>query len=572
MEEIKSVRVRRIFESSSTLQLESVTINLSGSQFDIKVTIYKESRKKSLIGFNQNGSEEWKKTSYRDSGRYSDFSNDDLIKDFISVNSKRLNGNFEIIQDPYLEKPPKERSFGFDPYYLNNGAKILIKWLDGNFSVGGKGWSDLNGNELDIQKGQTQSTKGFITKTAEVGSPGSYEGVNKFLKLTSMGLESKSDIQLKEFSGTVDDKDIIEIILYQWKRQVPNYDNLALCEPNNEFCELIDFINPVDELEQSETLEDNKLVSEDPISDNKIKLSFEIDKNLKLKPREDFNFKLFIGEPPQDPNLEGFDFGDGEQDLSLLDDEFLEEESVIVNGEKIILFDNSELNRDSGVEEDSGLIETGGSEVNSPNIVIGSSIVLPPDLKSVQNSSVLLKQSTGKKENPFRNINSDIKSPKGDVIKGSEIVRNMNTFITDILGPFASYLKTNYPNLYKDWYITSSTRGYVPNGGSITSQHFRGQAIDSQILGSRATNPQRNIELLNAIFKWYKENPFGYGQILFETRGNSCWIHWSYTRGNKKLHFARFKDDRTLIGASANTIGKYILSPLNQSNLGFSIV
>ena len=321
MEEIKSVRIRRVFEGSSLIQLGTGSAGLSGAQFDIKVTIYKERRKRSLIGFNQSGSKIWDKIEYSDNGRYSDFNDDDLIKDFINVNSKRENANFEIIQDPYLDKPPKERSFGFDPYYLNNGSKILISWFDNNSRVGGKSWSDLDGNELKIQKGQTQSTKSSITKTAEVFYSSEE---NKILKLTSMGLESNTDSILNEFSGTVDDKDIIETILYQWKRQVPNYNSLDLCEPNNEFCELIDFIDPTEELEESEPEEDNKLVSEDPIADDKIKLSFEIDTNLKIKPREDFSFKLFIGEPPEDPNLAGFDFGEDEQDLSLLGEEFTE--------------------------------------------------------------------------------------------------------------------------------------------------------------------------------------------------------------------------------------------------------
>ena len=313
MEEIKSVRVRRRI-------LEELLY-----QFDIKVILYDNDNKKSAIGLNIDGMSVWGKIDYRKTGRYSNYTNDELIKDFIDINSRREKITYDIIQDPWLEKPPKERSFGFDPYCLNNGAKILIKWFDGNLSVGGKSWSDLDGKELDIQKGQTQSTKGFITKTAEVLSPGSYEGENKFLKLTSMGLESKSDIQLKEFSGTVDDKDIINQVISFWKTRVPNYDDLGLCEPDNEFCELIDFINPVDELEQNELEEDNKLVSEDPIFDDKIKLSFEMNSNLKIKPREDFNFKLFIGEPPQDPNLEGFDFGDDQQDLSLLGDDFTED-------------------------------------------------------------------------------------------------------------------------------------------------------------------------------------------------------------------------------------------------------
>jgi hypothetical protein len=169
-----------------------------------------------------------------------------------------------------------------------------------------------------------------------------------------------------------------------------------------------------------------------------------------------------------------------------------------------------------------------------------------------------------------RGINNDIKSAKGDVVLGSDIAKSMNEFVLDVLGPFATFLKTKYPSLYSSWYITSATRGYVPPGGSLTSQHMKGEAIDSQILGANANNPGKNIELLNAILEWYKTNKVGYGQILFETRGNSCWIHWSYKRGNTRLQLLRFAQDSTLRSASANTTGKYVLPPVTASQLGFS--
>jgi hypothetical protein len=144
----------------------------------------------------------------------------------------------------------------------------------------------------------------------------------------------------------------------------------------------------------------------------------------------------------------------------------------------------------------------------------------------------------------------------------------MNEFVSDVLAPFATWLKSKYPGLYKGWYITSATRGYVPSGGSLSSQHMKGEAIDSQILGSSAASPEKNIELCNAILEWYKSNPVGYGQILFETRGSSCWIHWSYSRGAKRLDFKRFSED-SIKRAPANKSGYYVLPPLTRASLGF---
>lgn len=274
------------------------------------------------------------------------------------------------------------------------------------------------------------------------------------------------------------------------------------------------------------------------------------------------------------PSLDGFDFGDDFEDLDLLSDEYKEEgfegeESTLVDGNAVMLFNTAELERDEGGDFDSGVVNTGGNNINSPNSSVStSSVTLPPDLKNVQNSNVITKQSLG--NGKFRSINSDIVAPSGKKVNGSDIVRNINQFVQDVLGPFSTFLKTNYPSLYKSWYITSATRGYVPSGGSLTSQHLKGQAIDSQILGSRSNNPEKNIELLNAILEWYKSNPVGYGQILFETRGKSCWIHWSYSRSYNKLQLLRFKSDSTLRTAQVNTTGKYVLPPVSKGSLGFA--
>jgi len=552
MEEIKSVRVRRkepILES-----------NLGTS--DIKVILQEDVSKWSLIGIS--GSRKvWDNLTYNKTGRYANFSNNDLINDFIKINSKREGFEYEIIQDPWLEKPPIIRNFGYDPYYLNNGASIIISWLDNSNKIGGRSWSDESGSELKFNK-ITGDSKENISKRVNIFSSDSYNGDNQIMILTQEGI--KSNGEYLEFSGDVLDSYIIKRVIYFWKKNIPNY-NLDVCEYDYISCNLIEYKDPLDEVEESLPEEENKLASEDPISDDKINLVFDIDKSVQIKVRNDISFKLFIGEKPKDPLLDGFDFGDEESDLSLLDDEFLEEESVIVNGEKIILFNNSELNRDEGDLEDNGEVETAGDSVLTPSGPVGTSIILSDVLKSVQNSNVLLKQSLG--NGKFRNINNDIVSPKGDRVNGVDIVKNMNAFIKDVLDPFSKFLKDKYPSLYKSWYITSATRGYIPSGGSLTSQHLKGQAIDSQILGSRAKNPGDNIRLLNAILEWYKINPVGYSQILFETRGQSCWIHWSYYRGNKRLHFARFDNDKTKRGVKANTSGKYVLPPLSEGLLGF---
>ena len=225
----------------------------------------------------------------------------------------------------------------------------------------------------------------------------------------------------------------------------------------------------------------------------------------------------------------------GELDSEYSESEFAgsEEETVILpDGEVMILFNNAELDRSDGdvVDGDGAGVQVGGSLVVQPGGSVSTkTLTLPSDLAAVKNSSVI----KGK-------LDKDIVSPKGSKVTSADLYKCMNEFVNDVLGPFATFLKKNYPDLYKSWYITSATRNYVPKGGSLTSQHMRGQAIDSQIPTSKASNPGDNIKLLNAILAWYQNNPVGYSQILFETRDNSCLIHWAYTRGNNRLLFSRF--------------------------------
>lgn len=248
-----------------------------------------------------------------------------------------------------------------------------------------------------------------------------------------------------------------------------------------------------------------------------------------------------------------------------------EEETIILpGGEVIIAFSNDELSRDDSApspDGDGANVETGGSLIVQPGgNVSTNSVTLPADLAGIKNSNVL----KGK-------LDKDIVMPAGNTIRSVDLYTCMNQFISDCLGPFATFLKKNYPDLYKNLNFNSATRNYVPSGGSSTSQHMKGQAIDFQILGANHTNPGENIKLMNAILTWYQNNPVGYSQILFETRTiikstkkpcNSCWIHWAYKRGDKRLMFARFYNDGTKV-CSANKTGVYVKPPLTASSLGF---
>jgi len=405
------------------------------------------------------------------------------------------------------------------------------------------------------------------------------------------GMGGRPRDQIVYFGSRNRDSDIVSEVIQKFISMVnaiqgvpySSYD-LKLCSPDSEECKLIEYKSP---LEAPNNTPQQAAINDTPPgpsqSNTKIKLNIQglfdsgdgttpgsTSSVFEIKAKTDMpTFTVWTGEIPQTEEIDVFDDLQ-ELDYEYTEGEFAGSEEVLVNGVPVASFMSVELSRDEDVSVDNGTgggVDRGGSNVSTPGgDVSTSSVSLPTDLSKVQNSSVITKQSTG---NGYRSITSDIIAPSGNRISGSSITKNMNEFVSDVLGPFATFLKSNYPSLYKSWYITSATRGYIPSGGSSTSQHLKGQAIDSQILGANSASPGENIKLLNAILTWYKSNPVGYGQILFETRGHSCWIHWSYSRGNTRLQLLRFKSDSTLRSASVNTTGSYVEPTVTSSSLGF---
>lgn len=171
-----------------------------------------------------------------------------------------------------------------------------------------------------------------------------------------------------------------------------------------------------------------------------------------------------------------------------------------------------------------------GQGQNTPGLVIALGevstveVVLLPAVQGFVNSKKLQTANGGE----------PIADTAGKATKREKIM-NMNMFIKDVFEPWAVWLKSKYPDLYKQVGITSGIRNFAPVGGSQTSQHFYGQAIDFQIAKSKQDEKlDANYLLLNSIFEWYRLNPDKkYGQILMETNpSNQVWIHWSYQRGS----------------------------------------
>jgi len=166
---------------------------------------------------------------------------------------------FEIIQDPYIEPVEqidknklKLRSFGTDPYFLNNGAQINIEWFDNGNFVGGVDYSNNWQKELDgVYIGKTPLDQ--ISKNVIIwGLSSSFTLAEKITDGNKVDIgflnrkELNKNIIRKDFKGLYDD-DIIKQVVDKW-RLVYGNDKLSLTERWDYYGSIkptLEFISPV---------------------------------------------------------------------------------------------------------------------------------------------------------------------------------------------------------------------------------------------------------------------------------------------------------------------------------------
>lgn len=314
MEKIKSVRVRRLniltnidIDAKVTLNKISILNNKyeviwesTGSlkeiyEYDLNSEI--NLKKKSYFENNINNQEFIENgTIIKGFNINNRVDGDVFINDVISQKSRILNSKHEIIQDPYNDIAPIIRNFGYDPYYLNNGSLLYIDWIINDINTGGKNWSDDNGNELLISiDGQNQN---LIHKSIKIIN-------NDNIYYFNSNFEFTNDSNLSNTWLSIIDKDVINTVLSKWNNNVPNY-NVSLCSPNNNYCNLIEFINPIS------ITSSNFSVEENVINNNKLNLIISFPKEIQFKINEDI-----IGLTIEIENNDQFD-------ESLIDPEFFE--------------------------------------------------------------------------------------------------------------------------------------------------------------------------------------------------------------------------------------------------------
>lgn len=316
MKEIKSVRIRKR--------------NLNYGSLDIKVSLYEDGNNIILNGSNANNIV-WKSLSYKRNGIYSNYTNDDFIKDFINLNSKIDNSIYEIIQDPWIEKVPIWRYYGSDPYYLNNGATILITWtnIDG-FVEGGRKYSDDDGNEIN----EVASNTKIVTITSKDDKP------MHFTKNNDIELKSKGDS--KQWGGLVTDKNIISEIIEKWNNKIPGY-GLELCSPDNQSCFIIEYKSPLEIASDQTPIQSatSSQINQTP----KIKINVVVPEGV-LKVKNDLSVRVFIGDNSK--NIDDFIYNPDNEDIS----QYLESDFEGLSEEEFNIQDdisNGQLDSDSNL-------------------------------------------------------------------------------------------------------------------------------------------------------------------------------------------------------------------------------
>ena len=104
---------------------------------------------------------------------------DAFINDTIKKKEIEDKTQYEIIEDPFnKDNVPRIRSFGYDPYYLPNGAKVIVKWIEGDITNSvnkdlilgsGRKYSTNSGEELE-ESAIDRKNRNVFKKHAEIFS------------------------------------------------------------------------------------------------------------------------------------------------------------------------------------------------------------------------------------------------------------------------------------------------------------------------------------------------------------------------------------------------------------------
>lgn len=104
-----------------------------------------------------------------------------------------------------------------------------------------------------------------------------------------------------------------------------------------------------------------------------------------------------------------------------------------------------------------------------------------------------------------------------NVIPNEDVMANVKAIAEYIMQPLRDYLGT--PVTINSWYRSPQVNAKI--GGSKTSQHMKGEAVDFV------------CDNLDTAFNYIKDNKLAFDQLIYENNGVSKWIHVSYKRNGK---------------------------------------
>jgi hypothetical protein len=205
----------------------------------------------------------------------------------------------------------EEIDYGSKNFDLETGLPIISTFTDGYAAKPSQIKAHVITKHLVIWPPGDETEEGSIILLDD----------KNFSKIGEVNENTNIAVGSMTYPGNVKDIDILRDIVDSWNRKVPNY-GLDICSKKTEFCKTLTYISPIDNLNQVVEPEETNSIE----NDDKLDLKVLIPENLQLKVKEDIqSLKIYIGDIPKLDSTD-FEFGDLEEDFSLLGDEFTESE------------------------------------------------------------------------------------------------------------------------------------------------------------------------------------------------------------------------------------------------------
>ena len=498
----------------------------------------------------------------------------DIIKLYILINTEKYKSDvyqWNLIEDPIKGDKggiaPYYRSFGFEPYYLNNGVEIRIEW-GGNI---GEMWSDDRGRELDVPNpkfynGAKKMSKGnkkvsgiylpddvvdpnldnkFIYyKYGLIYTNKDGKSISSFAPLRNDPGVSKASLDgYENYGGQIDDEYIIREIIREWKANVEGgYDELDLVR--NEIGSPVIYLGDAVDYKKIEykspfgidVVENNISPTSsvvDPVTiEPPIKASFKptffgIEDGIQILAKNDLpSFTVFVGDPDKDwTNVgvgdlpqggENFDNVDGSE-LWDEDNEYLESDTIAEEEAPPEIREYVPPSIFISDDENIDPVSTNASSVWVPGPKVGNIVELPSDYShnKTQGYNILNGQWIG---DLIASAKSHINHPTWDIPgteKGSLGCASAVSII--FYRAFGVHMKTGKP-------LKTDKPGDISNFGSKGTYQLAGWFKGNSIYQQISWRDAKPGDIINTSRNFSTGKAGHIGIVIDEKHRNGSWI------------------------------------------------